>query len=43
MNLRGPVSVGTDFTLSSDEALRAARKLADDLDTELMVCHVLPK
>jgi nucleotide-binding universal stress UspA family protein len=43
MNLRGPVLVGTDFSPSSDEPLRAARKLADDLDTELMVCHVLPE
>jgi nucleotide-binding universal stress UspA family protein len=43
MKLRGPVLVGTDFSLSSDEALRAARRLADDLDTDLMVCHVLPE
>lgn len=43
MKLRGPVLVGTDFAPASDEALRAARKLADDLDTELFVCHVLPE
>jgi nucleotide-binding universal stress UspA family protein len=43
MKLRGPILVGTDFSPSSDEPVRAARKLADDLDTELMVCHVLPE
>ena len=43
MKLRGPVLVGTDFTPSSDIVLRAARTLADDLDTELMVCHVMPE
>ena len=43
MKLRGPVLVGTDFSPASDEALREGRQLADDLDTELMVCHVLPE
>jgi nucleotide-binding universal stress UspA family protein len=43
MKLRGPVLVGTDFSPASDEALREGRQLADDLGTELMVCHVLPE
>lgn len=43
MTLRGPVLVGTDFSPASDAALREGRQLADDLDTELMVCHVLPE
>ena len=43
MNLRGPVLVGTDFTPSSDEALREGGRLAGHLDTALMVCHVLPE
>ena len=43
MRLRGPVLVGTDFSPSSDAALREGRHLADDLDTELLVCHVLPE
>lgn len=43
MTLRGPVLVGTDFSPASDVALREGRQLADDLDTDLMVCHVLPE
>jgi nucleotide-binding universal stress UspA family protein len=43
MKLRGPVLVGTDFNRASDEALREGRQLADYLDTQLLVCHVLPE
>jgi nucleotide-binding universal stress UspA family protein len=43
MELRGPVLVGTDFYPQSDDVLRAARRLADDLRAELLVCHVLPE
>ena len=43
MTLRGPVLVGTDFSPAADAALREGRQLADDLDTDLMVCHVLPE
>jgi nucleotide-binding universal stress UspA family protein len=43
MMLRGPVLVGTDFSPSSDAALREGQQLASDLDTELLVCHVLPE
>jgi nucleotide-binding universal stress UspA family protein len=43
MRLRGPVLVGTDFSPSSNAALREGRQLAEDLDTELLVCHVLPE
>lgn len=41
--LRGPVLVGIDFSPASDVALREGRQLADDLGTELFVCHVLPE
>jgi universal stress protein A len=43
MRLHGPVFVGTDLTPGSDEALRQARRLAIDLGSEFVVCHVLPE
>ena len=43
MTERGPVLVGIDFSPASDEALGEGRQLADELATELMVCHVLPE
>jgi nucleotide-binding universal stress UspA family protein len=42
MKLQGPVLVGTDFTAASDEAVRQANDLANDLGTSLIVCHVVP-
>src|SRR5688572_3120853 len=42
MKLQGPVLVGTDFTAASDEALRQAYDVANDLGTRLIVCHVVP-
>ena len=42
MKLHGPVLVGTDFTAASDEALRQAYDVANDLGTRLIVCHVVP-
>jgi nucleotide-binding universal stress UspA family protein len=43
MKLRGPVLVGTDLTNGSEAALRDGRRLADDLGSALIVCHVLPE
>ena len=43
MNLRGPIVVGTDLTPSSGEVLRQAHRFARDLDSRLIVCHVLPE
>lgn len=43
MKLKGPVLVGTDFSAASDEALRQGYALATDLDTSLIVCHVVPE
>lgn len=43
MTLRGPVLVGTDLTTSSAAALREGYRLARDLQTEFIVCHVLPE
>jgi nucleotide-binding universal stress UspA family protein len=43
MKLHGPVLVGTDLTSNSDAALQQGRQLADDVDGELIVCHVLPE
>ena len=43
MKLQGPILVGTDFTAASDEALRQANDLANDLGTSLIVCHVVPE
>jgi nucleotide-binding universal stress UspA family protein len=43
MKLQGPILVGTDFTEASDEALRQANHLANDLGTSLIVCHVIPE
>jgi len=42
MKLQGPIVVGTDFSAASDEALLQANVLADDLGTNLIVCHVVP-
>lgn len=41
--LRGPVLVGTDLSPESDEALRQGAKLAKDLGSRLLVCHVVPE
>lgn len=41
--LHGPVVVGTDLSALSEEALRQAQRLASDLDSTLVVCHVLPE
>ena len=43
MKLNGPVLVGTDFSVASDEALRQGYDLANDLGTSLIVCHVVPE
>jgi nucleotide-binding universal stress UspA family protein len=43
MTLPGPVLVGTDLAESSETALREGRRLADDLASRLIVCHVLPE
>jgi nucleotide-binding universal stress UspA family protein len=43
MKLQGPILVGTDFSAASDEALRQGNVLADDLGTNLIVCHVVPE
>ena len=43
MKLQGPILVGTDFTAASDEALRQANDIANDLGTSLTVCHVVPE
>ena len=41
--LHGPVLVGTDLSAGAEEALRQAQRLAADLGTALLVCHVLPE
>lgn len=43
MKLQGPILVGADFTASSDEALRQANDIANDLGTSLTVCHIVPE
>jgi nucleotide-binding universal stress UspA family protein len=43
MTLRGPVLVGTDLSTAADEALRQGARLAAELSTELIVCHVVPE
>ena len=43
MILHGPVLVGSDLTPGADEALRQAHTLARDLESRLIVCHVLPE
>ena len=42
MILHGPVLVGSDLTRGADEAVRQAHTLARDLESKLIVCHVLP-
>lgn len=39
--LLGPVLVATDLSTAADEALRQAARLAADLDSRLLVCHVV--
>jgi nucleotide-binding universal stress UspA family protein len=41
--LQGPILVGTDFSAASDEALRQAIDIANDLGTSLTVCHIVPE
>ena len=41
--LHGPVVVGTDLSAPSEEALRQGQRLAGDLGSPLVVCHVLPE
>jgi len=43
MTLRGPVLVGTDLSRGADEALRQGARLAREIDSPLIVCHVLPE
>lgn len=43
MTLQGPIVIGTDLTPRADEALRQAHRLATDLGSALIVCHVLPE
>lgn len=43
MSLHGPVLVGSDLTSGADEAVRQACALARDIDSTLVVCHVLPE
>src|SRR5688500_16147708 len=43
MKLQGPILVGTDFNIASDEALRQGYELANDLGTGLIACHVVPE
>ena len=43
MTLRGPVLVGTDLSPAADEALRQAARLARELASTLLVCHVVPE
>ena len=43
MALRGPVLAGTDLSEAAEEALRAAAALARDLNSRLVVCHVVPE
>jgi nucleotide-binding universal stress UspA family protein len=42
MRITGPVLVGSDLTEASDEALRQGSRLAQKLQSRLLVCHVLP-
>lgn len=41
--LRGPVLVGTGLSPAAEEALRQGAALAGALDSELLVCHVVPE
>lgn len=43
MTLRGPVLVGTDLSPPADEALRQGARLARELASTLLVCHVVPE
>lgn len=43
VQLRGPVLVGTDLSAAAAEALRASADLARDLNSRLVVCHVVPE
>jgi nucleotide-binding universal stress UspA family protein len=43
MTLNGPVLVGRDLTPAADEPLRQAHTLARDIESPLIVCHVLPE
>jgi len=43
MTLRGPVLVGTDLSLAADEAIRQGARLATELASKLVVCHVVPE
>jgi nucleotide-binding universal stress UspA family protein len=43
LTLRGPVLVGTDLSAAADEALRQGARLASDLASTLIVCHVIPE
>jgi nucleotide-binding universal stress UspA family protein len=43
MTLRGPVLVGLDLSPPSDEALRQGARLAADLASRFIVCHVVPE
>ena len=43
MTLHGPVLVGSHLTPAADEALRQAHILARDIESKLIVCHVLPE
>ena len=43
MTLRGPVLVWTDLSPAADEALRQGARLARDLASTLLVCHVIPE
>ncbi len=43
MALHGPVLVGTNLSAAADEALRQAARLAADLSSNLLVCHVVPE
>jgi nucleotide-binding universal stress UspA family protein len=43
MPLHGPVLVGTNLSASAEEALRQAARLAVELSSTLLVCHVVPE
>lgn len=43
MTLRGPVLVGTDLSAAAGEALRQGARLARELASTLLVCHVVPE
>jgi nucleotide-binding universal stress UspA family protein len=43
MMLRGPVLVATDWSSAADEALRQGARLATELGSRLLVCHVVPE